>query len=104
MGGANSGSAGSLHGDTGVSKPEVMEVDPPSSENNSNLQQNNVAVLNQMTSQNKGTGKSKISISLDKATVLRGHDSEVFICAWCPTRDLLASGLVTIRTAATRKL
>lgn len=24
--------------------------------------------------------------------ILRGHESEVFICAWNPTRDLLASG------------
>lgn len=27
-----------------------------------------------------------------KVTVLRGHESEVFICAWNPSRDLLASG------------
>jgi len=33
-----------------------------------------------------------IKVSLAKATVLRGHDSEVFICAWNPTQDLLASG------------
>ena len=26
------------------------------------------------------------------ASVLRGHESEVFICAWNPTNDLLASG------------
>lgn len=35
-----------------------------------------------------------IKVSLTKATVLRGHDSEVFICAWNPTQDLLASGYV----------
>lgn len=33
-----------------------------------------------------------ISVPVTKATVLRGHDSEVFICAWNPTCDLLASG------------
>ncbi|RZF36602.1 hypothetical protein LSTR_LSTR007305 [Laodelphax striatellus] len=33
-----------------------------------------------------------IEIPPSKATVLRGHESEVFICAWNPTRDLLASG------------
>lgn len=29
---------------------------------------------------------------ISKATILRGHESEVFICAWNPTTDLLASG------------
>lgn len=29
---------------------------------------------------------------IKNSVVLRGHDSEVFICAWNPTRDLLASG------------
>lgn len=33
-----------------------------------------------------------IEIPASKATVLRGHESEVFICAWNPSRDLLASG------------
>lgn len=33
-----------------------------------------------------------IEIPPNKATVLRGHESEVFICAWNPSRDLLASG------------
>lgn len=35
-----------------------------------------------------------IEIPPSKATVLRGHESEVFICAWNPTMDLLASGYV----------
>lgn len=35
---------------------------------------------------------SGIEIPPSKSTVLRGHESEVFICAWNPTRDLLASG------------
>ena len=35
-----------------------------------------------------------IEIPPNKATVLRGHESEVFICAWNPTNDLLASGYV----------
>lgn len=35
---------------------------------------------------------STIEIPSSKATVLRGHESEVFICAWNPTTDLLASG------------
>lgn len=33
-----------------------------------------------------------IEIPTNKATVLRGHESEVFICAWNPSTDLLASG------------
>lgn len=33
-----------------------------------------------------------VEIPPHKATVLRGHESEVFICAWNPTTDLLASG------------
>lgn len=33
-----------------------------------------------------------IEIPASKSTVLRGHESEVFICAWNPSTDLLASG------------
>lgn len=29
---------------------------------------------------------------IESALILRGHESEVFICAWNPTSDLLASG------------
>lgn len=35
-----------------------------------------------------------IEIPSNRATILRGHESEVFICAWNPTSDLLASGYV----------
>lgn len=33
-----------------------------------------------------------IEIPPGHATTLRGHESEVFICAWNPTMELLASG------------
>jgi len=33
-----------------------------------------------------------VEMPVGKAVVLRGHESEVFICAWNPVSDLLASG------------
>ncbi|RWS13271.1 F-box-like/WD repeat-containing protein TBL1XR1 isoform X3 [Dinothrombium tinctorium] len=33
-----------------------------------------------------------IEIPASRATILKGHESEVFICAWNPTSDFLASG------------
>ncbi|CAG0913037.1 unnamed protein product [Notodromas monacha] len=33
-----------------------------------------------------------VKIPANKSTILRGHESEVFICAWNPVTDLLASG------------
>lgn len=38
----------------------------------------------------------------DRITVLRGHTSEVFICAWNPRTDMLASGLVSWLNKHTR--
>lgn len=38
-----------------------------------------------------------VEIPQNKAMVLRGHESEVFICAWNPVSDLLASGCVCLR-------
>jgi len=35
---------------------------------------------------------SSHEIPAEKSTILKGHESEVFICAWNPTTDLLASG------------
>lgn len=41
-----------------------------------------------------------VEIPQNKAMVLRGHESEVFICAWNPVSDLLASGLVTFSSGS----
>lgn len=38
------------------------------------------------------TADNFVEIPPNKVTVLRGHESEVFICAWNPMHDLLASG------------
>ncbi|KAK8371946.1 hypothetical protein O3P69_016289 [Scylla paramamosain] len=43
---------------------------------------------------------NSVEIPLNKATILRGHQSEVFICAWNPTTDL-ASGLKPINLDTT---
>lgn len=78
---------------------------PPSSANMANLNSPVIASLN-IGNNNPGGGTQQVSqhqptttvsindidIPQSKATVLRGHDSEVFICAWNPTSDLLASG------------
>jgi len=41
---------------------------------------------------NNSLVNGSVEIPPNRVTVLRGHDSEVFICAWNPTHDLLASG------------
>lgn len=45
-----------------------------------------------VSTQNESMDLDSLEIPSSKATVLRGHESEVFICAWNPTTDLLASG------------
>jgi transducin (beta)-like 1 len=51
----------------------------------SSLVATNVSAIND-------SNNSNIEIPSSRATVLRGHESEVFICAWNPASDLLASG------------
>jgi WD40 repeat protein len=57
--------------------PNSLSIQTGSSNNNNN---NNLIV------------NGSIDIPQNRVTVLRGHESEVFICAWNPTHDLLASG------------
>lgn len=38
------------------------------------------------------TQRNNVDASFVDCTVLRGHESEVFMCSWCPTTDILASG------------
>ncbi len=39
-----------------------------------------------------GEGKKEVEIATSDALTLRGHTSEVFVCAWNPRSNLLASG------------
>ena len=44
------------------------------------------------TNTNNTIVNGSVEIPPNRVTVLRGHESEVFICAWNPTHDILASG------------
>ncbi|XP_071951112.1 F-box-like/WD repeat-containing protein TBL1XR1 [Antedon mediterranea] len=59
--------------------------------NSANGEESNINLIqaNHTESMECDTG---LEIPASKATVLRGHESEVFICAWNPCTDLLASG------------
>lgn len=61
-------------------KEEPMDIDPQLRQHIQNLQQQFSAAHTSM------------EIPANRVTVLSGHDSEVFICAWNPVQDLLASG------------
>jgi transducin (beta)-like 1 len=71
-------------------KGEPMELEGASSSSSSLMH-------NQPPSSNVSSGNSlstinTLEIPSSRVTVLTGHESEVFICAWNPMQDLLASG------------
>ena len=78
------------------SKPEPVKIEPlkiePNIVNEVNGEDTSApAPPNPPPHENMEVDQS-IEIPASKATVLRGHESEVFICAWNPSTDLLASG------------
>ncbi|EFX74037.1 hypothetical protein DAPPUDRAFT_109314 [Daphnia pulex] len=66
-------------------KAQVVKTEPP----NSNGDEPMHSYPNPNECREEETG---VEIPASKSTVLRGHESEIFICAWNPTTDLLASG------------
>lgn len=84
---SNPANANSNASNNASSDPTSMEVDPT---NNSGSGSGS----NPMNTPGPNTqsGNNNIDIPGSKVTVLRGHESEVFICAWNPSSDLLASG------------
>ncbi|CAF1405261.1 unnamed protein product, partial [Didymodactylos carnosus] len=68
-----------------VPKPESMDYE---SIHQTNLRNSTTPTSTVST----GGLKNGIDISPNRVNVLRGHESEVFICAWNPAADLLASG------------
>ena len=72
-----------------------IKTDPETNGDDSTTSQTTVAstVTTALASQSDNMDvDTNIEIPASKATVLRGHESEVFICAWNPSTDLLASG------------
>jgi WD40 repeat protein len=53
---------------------------------------NSLSLQTNSTNNNNLMMNGSVDIPPSRVTVLRGHESEVFICAWNPTHDLLASG------------
>lgn len=68
--------------DVSMTEPNDLVNNSSSSDRNEAVQQDNA--VNQ--------AENFTDIAPSKVTVLRGHESEVFICAWNPIHDFLASG------------
>lgn len=69
----------------GIARPDYQ------SSQSSNIQQSANQQLSSIQS-NLIIGIGTLEIPSSRVTVLSGHESEVFICAWNPQKDLLASG------------
>lgn len=74
-------------------KGEPMELEGASS-SSSSLMHNQTPTSNVTSAltPNSLTSINTLEIPNSRVTVLTGHESEVFICAWNPMQDLLASG------------
>lgn len=79
--GPSGASAAGQNLDRDNSNPDNAQADHNSAENNSSNNANNSNHIDDL-----------LLIDQSRTLILRGHDSEVFICAWNPTNDLLASG------------
>ncbi|XP_030782149.1 F-box-like/WD repeat-containing protein TBL1Y isoform X3 [Rhinopithecus roxellana] len=70
-----------------ITPATVSQQNPPKNQEATvNGEQNGARAINNHSKD------GDVEIPPNKATVLRGHESEVFICAWNPVSDLLASG------------
>lgn len=75
---------------------EHKNSDQPQNENNQNSRNSNqingTHTARESIRQERREPLNDVIIPPSRVKTLRGHDSEVFICAWAPNADLLASG------------
>lgn len=75
-----------------INRFAVVATNEGVSNNDKSGDRTEMEVDDPQTGTSTGTNAGTVEIPATKATKLRGHESEVFICAWNPTTDLLASG------------